>query len=55
MAKFKLIKKFPSSPEVGTIFTGGEGFCYKERGMDGKKPFFFIINDLLGERCRKQP
>lgn len=55
MAKFKLIKKFPSSPEVGTIFTGGEGFCYKERGMDGKKPFSSSLMTYLEKDVENNP
>ena len=55
MAKFKLIKKFPGSPEVGTIFTGGSGFCYKERGMDGKKSVSSSLKTYLEKDIENNP
>lgn len=47
MRKFKLIKKFPKSPEIGTVVLKG-GSCdpHPELYADEKNIFYFKAEDI---------
>lgn len=50
--KYKLIKSFPGSPEVGTIFTGGNGFSYKGRSNTGHP---FLASSFSEKQVESSP